>query len=77
MDTPLQLQTRTLHPADDRTITITERERQFLMEVLQPEIAELRSENYHAESHDVKELIKERERCAKHLMEVLQHGDVL
>jgi hypothetical protein len=56
---------------EERQITITEREREFLTELLQGEITELRSENYHAESHAVKELLKEREACAKRLLERL------
>jgi len=55
-------------------VTMTERERQFLVELLRAEVTELRSENYHADRHDVKELLKEREACAKGLLERLQAG---
>jgi hypothetical protein len=72
MDTLSQTQACSLPAGNGKTITVTERERQFLIEMLNREIAELRSENYHAESHDIKELLKEREACAKHLLQQIQ-----
>ena len=72
MDTIQQGQEQNIPAAGERTITITERERQFLIEMVQGEISELRSENYHAESHQTKAFLKEREECAKRLLDQLQ-----
>ncbi len=49
-------------------ISLTETERRLLIEVLEREIREVRSEVYHAESHDVKEMLKERAACVRGLL---------
>jgi hypothetical protein len=72
MDTLQQTSEDSRTSTGERQITITERERQFLLELLQGEVPALRSEVYRAESHEVKELLKEREACAKRLLEQLQ-----
>jgi hypothetical protein len=49
-------------------ITINEVERQILAEVLDAEMRELRSQNYHAESHEAKEMLKQREAIIRRLL---------
>lgn len=76
MNTQQQTESGTVDTACVRTIALTERECQFLAELLQREVTEVRSEIYHAESHDVKELLKEREACAKRLLQQFQHNEL-
>lgn len=54
--------------------TLTEQERQLLIELLEEEVRDLRSENYHAESHEVKEMLKGKEALAKGLLERLRQA---
>jgi hypothetical protein len=72
METLPQTEVETDHFSAERNIAMSESQCEFLCELLKREIEELRSENYHAESHRVKELLKEREASAKSLLEQLQ-----
>lgn len=53
-------------------LTLTETERQLLISLLESEVQQVRSENYHAESHDVKVLLKEREERVNQLLQKLK-----
>jgi len=49
-------------------------ENQLLVELLEGELQNVRSENYHAESHRVKEMMKEREGVIRGLIEKLRQS---
>lgn len=53
-------------------IRLTEPEVRLLIRLLQSEIRDLRSEIYHAESHDVKAALHEQEDLARALLERLE-----
>lgn len=53
-------------------ISLTETERQLLIKLLESEIVQIRSENYHAQSHAVKELLKEREAVVNRILQRLK-----
>lgn len=52
-------------------ITLSNDEVAILVELLTEEVSDVRSENYHAESHNVKEQLKGREVIVKQLLERL------
>jgi len=53
------------------TITLSDQEQQFLVEMLQKEIPNLREEILHTDDHDYREFLKERERFVKELAQKL------
>ncbi|HLV80918.1 MAG TPA: hypothetical protein VKT32_11585 [Chthonomonadaceae bacterium] len=53
-------------------IEFNEAERGLLIELLDQELRDVRSENYHAESHDAKQLFKQRETLVRDLLVKLQ-----
>jgi len=53
-------------------LALTETERELLISLLESEVQQIRSEGYHAESHDVKELLKEREAIVNRLLQRLK-----
>ena len=75
MSTPENATTATPGAPGSRTIEITERERQFLLHMLHGENIGVALKIYHAESHAVKELLKEREACAKRLLDQVETAE--
>jgi len=55
-------------------IALTETERQLLISLLESELQQVRSEGYHAESHDVKVLLKERKASVNQILQRLKEG---
>jgi hypothetical protein len=53
-------------------IELNETELRLLIELLDQELRDVRSENYHAESHDAKKLFKAREAVVRELLVKLQ-----
>ena len=53
-------------------LILTERERDLLLEMLGSEISEVRSELYHAEDAETKEMFRDREELAKRLRAKLE-----
>jgi len=53
-------------------VVLTERERDLLIEMLDSEISEVRSELYHAEDAETKEMFRDREELAKRLRAKLE-----
>lgn len=53
-------------------LILTERERDLLLEMLGLEISEVRSELYHAEDAETKEMFRDREELAKRLRAKLE-----
>jgi hypothetical protein len=53
-------------------LTLTNQETQYLLELLEREIPNLREEIHHTDDHDYRESLKERERFAKALVEKLR-----
>ena len=51
------------------TITLTDQELQYLLELLEREIPNLREEIHYTDDHDYRESLKERERFVKALVE--------
>jgi hypothetical protein len=51
------------------TITLTDQELQYLLELLEREIPNLREEIHYTDDHDYREFLKERERFVKALVE--------
>lgn len=49
-------------------LELSRSERDLLVELLESELTDVRSENYHAESHEVKELLKAREALVRQLL---------
>jgi len=50
-------------------MTLTDQELQYLLELLEREIPNLREEIHHTDDHDYREFLKERERLVKALVE--------
>lgn len=53
-------------------VVLTERERDLLIEMLDSEISEVRSELYHAEDAETKEMFRDREELTKRLRAKLE-----
>lgn len=53
------------------TIMLNDQEQQFLLEMLQKEIPNLREEILHTDDHDYRVFLKERERFVKELVQKL------
>ena len=53
-------------------IELNETEHSLLVELLDQELRDVRSEGYHAESHDAKQLFKAREAVVRELLVKLQ-----
>ena len=51
------------------TITLTDQELQYFLELLEREIPNLREEIHYTDDHDYREFLKERERFVKALVE--------
>lgn len=56
------------------TITLSDRELQLLIELLDREIPSLREEILHTDDHDYRESLKERENFVKDLLQKLKQG---
>jgi len=54
------------------TIRLNETERDLLINLLESEFKQIRSSVYHAESHSVKELLKEREASINQILKELK-----
>jgi len=54
------------------TITLSDKEQQLLIELLDREIPNLRDEILHTDEHDYREFLKEREASIKELLERLK-----
>ena len=63
---PMRKETRALE------VVLTERERDLLIELLDSEISEVRSELYHAEDAETKEMFRDREELTKRLRAKLE-----
>jgi hypothetical protein len=55
-------------------INFSEREQQFLVEILEREIPNLREEILHTDDHDYREFLKEREQFIKDLVSKLKES---
>jgi hypothetical protein len=53
------------------TVILSDQELQYVLELLQREISNLRDEIWHTDDHDYREFLKERERLVKALVEKL------
>jgi len=51
-----------------KTVMLSEEEHQYVLELLQREIPNLRDEIWHTDDHDYREFLKERERLVKALV---------
>jgi hypothetical protein len=51
------------------TVMLSDQELQYVLELLQREIPNLRNEIWHTDTHDYREFLKERERLLKTLVE--------
>ena len=53
------------------TVMLSDQELQYVLELLQREIPNLRDEIWHTDDHDYREFLKERERLVKAVVEKL------